>query len=95
MVRVVATSSVKEGCQDQFVQAMQALVKSTNELDAGCISYELFRDLKNPLQFAMIEMWESQEDLDNHLASAHFKEIIPSVRDYVSAPTEIATYEKV
>lgn len=94
-VKVVASTHIKEECLEEYLPLMKEIVEKTNALDKGCIRYELCRDTQNPLRFTMIEEWESQADLDAHMESAHFKEIIPKTGPFAAAPPDIAIYEKV
>jgi quinol monooxygenase YgiN len=77
MIKVVAKQFVKDGKLEEFLPAAQLLVEETNKNDKGCISYELFQDLKDPKILTIIEEWEDQDSLDKHCASKHFKELAP------------------
>lgn len=95
MVKVVANNYVKEECLDEYLRLNKEIVEKTNALDKGCIKYELCRDTEDPLHFAMIEEWESMEDLNAHMQSAHFKEIIPQLAPFNAKEGQITIFEKV
>ena len=78
-IRVVASNYVREDALEQFLAITKELVEKTNALDAGCISYQLARDLSDPLHFAVIEEWADQASLDEHMKAAHFIELIPQL----------------
>jgi quinol monooxygenase YgiN len=97
MVRVVAVNYVRADAVDEYLKLSKEIVEKTNALDKGCIAYELHRDLSDPLRFAMIESWDEQASLDAHMASAHFRELIPQL-GACGDPTKeggIALYSKV
>ena len=94
MLRVVAEFSVKKDCLEQFKELTRIIVEKTNALDQGCISYVLCQDTNNPLHFAMIEEWESQELLDKHMQASHFVELVPKVSECCADPVAITLYNK-
>ena len=95
MVKVTAVNFVKAECIDDFLAATKELVEKTNALDAGCIRYELCKDVNDPLRFTMLEEWESQGALDEHMKAKHFTEVVPKLGAYTSKPSELAILEKV
>ena len=95
MVKVVARDFLKPECVEEFLSITKELVEKTNRLDPGCISYELCRDLKDPLRFAMVEAWKDQESLDAHMKSPHFVELVPKMGALCSQPSELTLMEKV
>lgn len=40
-------------------------------LEQGCINYDLHQDNQNPAHFVFHENWQSEADLEVHLASEH------------------------
>lgn len=67
---LVAIFTAKPGFEDKLEQLFRSVVDATLR-EEGCISYQLNRDLANPRRFVFIEEWESQADLDRHLAAPH------------------------
>jgi len=78
-IRVVAENNVKAGKNAEFLALAGEIVKLTNELDEGCVSYDLYQDLANPQKYYMLEEWVSQEALTKHTQAAHFGRIIPQL----------------
>ncbi|MFJ2712716.1 MULTISPECIES: putative quinol monooxygenase [unclassified Pseudomonas] len=68
----IATLIAKPGQQDTLEQGLRALVPPSRAED-GCSQYDLHRDLSDPLTFYVIEHWASEEILQLHNASEHFK----------------------
>jgi quinol monooxygenase YgiN len=77
MIKVVAKNIVKADQVAEFIALGKKLVEETNRNDKGCISYELYQDMDHPEILTMIEEWESQQALEQHMAAKHFQEIIP------------------
>lgn len=94
MIKVVAKQFVKAGKLEEFLPVAKTLVEETNKKDAGCIKYEMYQDLSNPLIVTVIEEWESDTALDAHMKSAHFQGLIPTITDLCDKPAEINLYTK-
>ena len=95
MVKVAASMSIKAESINEYLEIVKELVEKTNALDKGCIKYELCRDKADPTHFMMMEEWEDQESLDNHMKAAHFTSLIPKVGALSDKPTAITALEKV
>jgi quinol monooxygenase YgiN len=80
MIIVVAKSVVKEDMISLYKQETVKLIELTRK-ESGCIAYDLCEDVNNPNILTFIEKWESQEHLDAHMNSEHFKEIVPKLKD--------------
>jgi quinol monooxygenase YgiN len=94
MVKVTACIFAKEEGLDEFLAIAKELVEKTNALDPGCIKYELCKVIGDPLRYVMLEEWEDQKSLDDHLKSSHFLELIPKLDKQTSKPAELTLLEK-
>lgn len=95
MVIVVAKQKVKPENTNAFLSIAQKLVEETRRSDAGCIAYDLLQDIKAPTILTFLEKWESQEVLNQHMASKHFTELFPKLNDLLEEPGEINIYQHV
>ena len=95
MIKVVAKNYIKAGKESEFIVLAKKLVEATNQNDEGCIKYELFQEINSPNVFTIIEEWQDQETLDKHMASMHFKEIVPLFGNFTEKQGEINIYKKV
>jgi len=93
MIKVVAKSYAKADRLEQLLELSREMVEETNK-EQGCISYELFQDVKDPNVLVIIEEWESQEALDRHMASEHFKRLIPQMNELRERPSEVNICKK-
>jgi len=66
---VVAVITARPGSESIVEGALRALVGPSRR-DQGCISYDLFASDSTPGTFVTVEQWESQEDIDTHMADA-------------------------
>lgn len=80
MILVIAKNIVKKDCIQKFIEATKELIIKT-KAEVGCIDYNLYQDKDNLSLFTFVEKWESEEALNKHIASEHFKRIVPSLKD--------------
>ncbi len=69
-VAVVSINTAKPGQEARLEAVLTALVAPSRQ-DAGCMTYDLHRDIKDPRTFVFIELWESLELLEAHGRTAH------------------------
>jgi quinol monooxygenase YgiN len=93
MVKVIATNHIRP----ESVQAAEPLFReiiAETRKEEGCVEYRLFTDPKNPEIHTFIEEWASQAALDKHMASPHFRRIIPQIGELCSKPGGILLLEE-
>ncbi len=95
MIFVLAFSTLKSGCRDEFIRLAKANIPTVHQ-EAGCISYELAEDFPSGLApqknmgkdtLVFVECWESGEHLKAHLASPHMKKFAAAVADLRESAT--------
>ncbi|WP_137936915.1 putative quinol monooxygenase [Chitinivorax sp. B] len=69
-LNVVATIVAKAGAEQRVEDALKALIAPTLT-EAGCLQYDLHRDVDKPGVFVFYETWTNRELLAAHLQSAH------------------------
>lgn len=94
MIVIVSKNYIKEGKQEQFVALAHEMQKESR-LEEGCISYDIYQNINEPLVFTFVERWSSQEAVDAHNNSAHFKRIVPEIISLKSTPSKAEFYKEV
>lgn len=56
--------------------------------DKGCISYDLYASTTADDRFLIYETWESEEDLNAHMASEHFRRLVPQLEEIATMTLE-------
>ena len=92
MIKVIAKSVIKEEGIENYLKEVDVLIRETRK-EEGCISYDLFQDIKNQNIFFLIEEWESMEALENHKLTDHIISIIPRINEY-RISSEVSILEK-
>ena len=76
-VRVIARSVALKGKEDQFRALLRGMLIPTRA-EPGCKLYELYESDSGG-RFYFYEEWESQAELNQHVATPHFKHLEQSV----------------
>ena len=87
MIYVIATTVLKEGCREKFIELAKANLANVRA-EKGCISYVLNDDCetdlpaaKRPGTLTFVECWESLDALKAHLAAPHMKAFAAAAKD--------------
>ncbi|MFI3266454.1 MAG: putative quinol monooxygenase [Rikenellaceae bacterium] len=77
-LKIAAVITAKSQYNELIFEALKEVVDNTRK-EEGNISYVLHQDLKEPLKYVIFEHWKSQEDLDIHESSDHFKKLVETI----------------
>ena len=94
MVKVVAKSYAKSDKLDRVLELTKEMVEKTLK-ENGCIKYELIQDIKAPNTLFTVEEWESEEALNDHMASEHFKRLVPLLNEFRENQSEVSVCKKI
>lgn len=93
MIKVVAKKLIQEGKVEEVIKLYKELVEASRK-EEGCIKYELYEDEKDSRILAVIEEWESKEDLDKHMNSEHFTRLVPMIGELTEKKLDMNVYNK-
>ena len=94
MIKVVAKFLIKTNRIEEMKAVCSDLIDETRK-ENGNISYELYQDVNNPEIFTFIEEWESQEALDQHMQTDHFKKAEVHFENFAAKDPEVNIYSLV
>jgi quinol monooxygenase YgiN len=86
-VRLIVRIVSREGKGDELKGLMRRMIRPTRA-ERGCRYYELFGSDREGIIY-LHELWHSKEDLDAHMETGHFKEIMPAARELMAEPMEV------
>jgi quinol monooxygenase YgiN len=94
MKRLSVTARVHavKGMEDEVRRECLALVEPSRR-ERGCLSYDLHQSATDTGLFLFYENWESLEDLERHLKSAHALRFDVNTEGMLAEPEEIAFWE--
>lgn len=83
LLTVIALLKAKPGKEDELRRVCESILEPSLK-DPGCHTYALHQGAADPTQFVFYEVWDSQADLEAHLASPHItagKQLLPELMD--------------
>lgn len=75
---VVVSLQASEGRGDEIAKAFAEAIPPTHE-EAGCLTYALHRDTKDPDHFVHVEKWRDQAALDEHMQTPHLQQVFAAL----------------
>jgi quinol monooxygenase YgiN len=90
-VRLLVELDVKPDHSEQFVAMFQEEFISRSRTEKGCEQYELWRDSASPSKMTIVEVWNTQEDLDTHLSQDWFAVWGPKLEAMQATPLVVRT----
>ena len=75
----------------ELKQTLEALMESTRK-EKGCLSHNVFKDIENDNSLSLVQLWQSREDLDDHLRSDRFT-VLMGTQSLLSRPPEFTMGE--
>lgn len=88
MIIINAKFEVQEQAVEQYEALINDLVTSSRK-ETGNIGYEHFKSTINENTYLMYEIWESQEAIEAHNTSEHFKSFFANVKPLLAGPSDI------
>lgn len=82
---------VKTGCEQALENAFQEMTMNTR-MEPGCITYEVHRDIKDPLHYFVYECYVDESAYKFHHATAHFERLVKGVIPHLVEKREITQY---
>ena len=90
VTRVVAQADKTEEVRD----LLRSLVEPTRG-EPGCLRYELLQNRSDPKDFTIIQEWESDETLEAHFDTAHFKTAARDLTQRIDQVPDIRRYDTI
>jgi autoinducer 2-degrading protein len=72
MVIVHVSISVKANSIEEFIKATVENARSSQK-ESGVIRFEFLQETEAPRQFLLVEIYQSNEDLNKHKNTTHYK----------------------
>ncbi|MGM5631505.1 putative quinol monooxygenase [Apibacter raozihei] len=77
-LKIIAGILLKPEHKEEVKKALFTIVDESRK-EEGNISYDLHQDTKEPLKYIFIEVWKSQQAIDSHNTSIHFRNFVKSI----------------
>ena len=86
-----ARLQVKAEKVDEFVAAAKPVI-AASRAEPGCLSYTLLQDPYDKTAFCFFEEWKSQQAIDEHFATPHFKAFGAQLKELITGAPVITIY---
>jgi quinol monooxygenase YgiN len=86
-IRVIARALARAGKQEQLRNTLAGMLTPTRA-EQGCRLYELYESNNRGL-FYFYEKWESQDALDRHIETLHYRQLAQNIRDLLEGAFEV------
>lgn len=83
-IAIVATIQAKPDHHTDVLAALHA-VTPPSRAEAACLEYGLWADPAVPGKWVMLERWQDQAGLTQHMASAHFQALTQALNGRVDS----------
>ena len=93
MIRIMARISSQPHAEMQLRQILQDLVGPSRK-EPACISYELFQNEENSLEFVTMEQWVDQAGAEAHMATPHVADAIARASNLLAQPPLIHRFKQ-
>ena len=93
ILTIVAHIQAKPGMEVRMKQDLLSLIIPTRA-EAGCITFDLLADVKDPTKFVLYENWESQAALDAHFRQPYVKQVLQAYEVTLAQPIAAVSLHK-
>ena len=79
MVILKLVAEITPHKKKEFLQAMQSLVVAA-PAEEGCLERVVYQRIDDEYSFCCLETWKSQQSLEAHLSTDHFKALLGAMQ---------------
>ena len=94
MIKIVAKARIKADKIEDFKAAAKELVLGSRA-EEGNVSYSLNMNVKDPQEFAIIEMWKDPAAIEAHKKAPHFTGTGPKIAACAEAPMTLDVFTEI
>ncbi len=91
-ITVIVNIEAISGKEDEVKKILMEMIEPTRK-EPGCISYRMLCSQSDPCEFAFIEEWEKDEDMNTHLLSGHFNTTAGKLEGMLVSTPNFRQYE--
>jgi quinol monooxygenase YgiN len=73
--------------RSDLLKTMRGMLEPAR-VERGCLSYHLYEDVEDRNAFVLLEAWETQEDIENHIRTDNQRQLL-ALMDILSEQPEV------
>jgi quinol monooxygenase YgiN len=85
MIIVTLSMVVKPEERDNLMQIVRMILEPTR-VEKGCLNYHCYQDIEDENAFAILEQWQTQEDLERFIQSKNYQQLLTAMELLTEAP---------
>lgn len=90
-IHIVARFRANAEKEEALKAVLLALVVPTRG-ELGCYRYDLLQSSTDPREFCIIERWDTEKSLEQHMGSTHLKKALADASELTDGPPEGRRY---
>jgi len=94
-IGVIATLTIAEGKNAEFVKIFTELSAQVNEKEPGCNFYQVHQSRKDPQVYVVLEQYANQEALDAHGKTNYFRTLGKQMGGCMAGAPDVALLDGV
>ena len=92
MIVVAGHLTIDPAHRDTALAAIRTAVEATRQ-EPGNLDYRFSPDLDDPHRINIIERWENEEFMNEHMGSAHLADFLTTIGGCLGGPAEVVRYD--
>ncbi|HVG59828.1 MAG TPA: putative quinol monooxygenase [Hyalangium sp.] len=92
-VYVVAKLQARAGKEAELRKLLEQGAEPTRK-EKGCLRYSVMQDRQSPAVLTLLEEWETEADLNTHLALPQLQQVFALLPDLLGAPPDVVRYKQ-
>lgn len=92
-VKVMARLTARVGSEAALASILRDLCAPSRG-EAACLSYEVFHNQDDPLEFVTVEQWADPAGVDAHMATPHVALAIKLASELLAQPPAIHSFSQ-
>lgn len=92
MIVVAGHLTINPEHRDAAIEAIRTCVAATRA-EEGNVDYRYSADIDDPDRLNLVELWESEEAMNTHMATPHLAAFLEAVGAWVGGSVEIVRYD--
>jgi quinol monooxygenase YgiN len=90
MMVLTLRMQVRAGDRAELLQVVRRMLEPTR-VEQGCLGFHFYQDLEDRNAFVFLEEWESRDDLESHMRTESFRELL-AVMDLLIKPPRLSIH---
>ena len=88
MMGLILRMKVRPGNRDELLRVIRRMLEPTR-VEQGCLGFRVYQDIEDRNVYTFIEEWESSEDLEAHILTESYRELLAVMDLLLAEPPQL------